>query len=60
MMRDPLPPVAALLAEAQRSAGWPAVRAAERGEYELARQWSALAVGIGTSVAAAVHLLAKP
>jgi len=51
--------VAALLAEAQRAAGWHAVRAADRGEYELARQWSALAVAIGASVSTAVHLLAQ-
>lgn len=59
MIGDPLPPVAALLAEAQRSAGWHAVEAAARGDYELAREWSALSTAIGASVAAAVALLAR-
>jgi hypothetical protein len=59
MSRRDLPPVAALLAEAQRSAGWHAADAAQHGDYVLATEWSALAVELGGAIAEAVRLLGK-
>ena len=59
MRRRDLPPVAALLAEAQRSAGWHAAEAEQHGDYQLATEWSKLAVVIGAGVTEAVRLLAK-
>jgi hypothetical protein len=58
-MRRKLNPVARLLSMAKDSAGARAVAAADRQDYDLSRQWSALCAEIDRLLRNSVELMAR-